>query len=488
MRQIPPTPNRRSRVAAVAVVALSGLLVLAAMAAPAEARPSADKAAKASSRKEPVPTTADAPEAATVDGTLRRAAVQVAVATTSDWVQVDLPGSSAGHVVVANPEGRDVHPIASGFVVTGPAAHATVTVDLVVEVPRTQEQGWIVVTQGGAGASAVDVANRTGELVPVTRLVTDWTTTRRHTVVTADQLMGDEQLEWVRADTERRVLAFSYPWFGEWAETDPSLPVHPSSTWRSDSADDALAMAQLARANGIDGFVMSFSGGAVHGLPLHHALRAAEQTGGTATVLIETTHAGSAEVVEQWIAQALRQASSPAFQRLDGVPVVFVFETGLLAPATWQAISDRLAAAGTPVHIVGDTWHGAMAGQYRYNAMLQSPTDEMTEAELTTWNQAVSRGLRAEATLGSGEPGLVVATVQPGWDDSNLRGDGRVVVDRDGTAAYDATWRAALAGEADWVVITSWNEWYEATGVAPSKEYGDTALRASKAWAERFAG
>jgi hypothetical protein len=125
---------------------------------------------------------------------------------------------------------------------------------------------------------------------------------------------------------------------------------------------------------------------------------------------------------------------------------------------------------------------------YRYNALLQTETDPMTGTELTDWNQTISRALRARATLGSGDPGLVVATVQPGWDDHLVRGADRLVVGRAGTATYDATWSAALAAEADWVVVTSWNEWFEGTGIAPSAEYASTALAATGPWALRFRG
>jgi hypothetical protein len=287
------------------------------------------------------------------------------------------------------------------------------------------------------------------------------------------------------------VLAFTYPWFDETAATDPLLSVHPTEPWRSWSAEDALRATQLARQNGIDGFVLSWAGGAQHGLALYHALNAAAQTGGTATILLETVEAGTPAVAEQWIREALRQSSSPAFQRLDGVPVVFAFDAGVLPKAEWRGISDRLAASGTPVRIIADIWDGqggAVAGMYRYNAMLQTPTDPMTATELTDWNRGISRALRARATLGHGDPGLVVATVQPGWDDRPLRGADRLAVPWDGVETYGATWQAALAAEPDWVVITSWNEWFEGTGIAPSAEHGTDALVATGHWAQLFRG
>ena len=423
---------------------------------------------------------------------MRRAALRIVVTTTSDWAQVDLPGISAGHVVVDNPQGRQVRPTARGLVVRGPVrTYGTVTVDLVTEVPQSFEAGEVTVSQGGAGGTSVQVDNRTEAPYRVASLSTSWSPTRRSVKIPADTLMGTQQLEWDRADGERRVLAFTYPWFGEWAKTDPRLSVHPAETWRTLDRDDAVHMASVARAHGIDGFVMSFAGAKHHGLPLHHSLEAAAETGGTATILLETTQAGSAAIAEQWLAEALRQGDHPAFMRLDGVPVVFTFASGSVSPAEWQGITQRLAVAGTPVRIIADAWHGndgAFAGHYRYNALLQSATDEMTSTELLTWNQAVSRGLRARSTLGAGSPGVVVATVQPGWDNHLMKGEGSLVIPRDGTATYDRTWQAAVASEADWVVITSWTEWYEGTGIARSTEHGTTALEATATWAERFHG
>ena len=425
----------------------------------------------------------------TSDTGLRRAALRIIVRTTSDWVQVDLPGVSAGHVVVTSSGASEVQPTGRGVVVRGQAGVLrSVAVDVVTEVPPTIQQAWIVLKQGGAGSASAAIQNRTAAPYAVASLATRAGSTSTKTVSISD-LMGPTQLEWARADDERRVLAFTYPWFDESAATDPLLSARPIELLRSWSGADAQRAAQLARQNGIDGFVMSWAGGREHGLALYHALTAAAETGGTATILLETVEAGSAAVAEQWIREALRQSSSPAFQRLDGVPVVFVFDAGVLPKAEWRGISDRLAASGTPVRLIGDIWDGqggAITGMYRYNALLQTETDLMTPSELTDWNRGISRALRARATLGHGDPGVVVATAQPGWDDRPLRGEDRLRVERNGVKTYDATWQAALAGEADWVVITSWNEWYEGTGIAPSAEHGDDALVATGPWAQRF--
>ena len=472
-RSAPRALRRLLAVAAVTMGALGAVTATVAQAAPS--RTSTTEATVTSTAVE--------------SDSLRRAVLRITITTSSDWAQLDMPGASAGHVVRSNRGNRGVQPTERGVVVHGTAGRSSsVTVDVVTELRRSTTTGLITVRQGAAGSTQATVENRTTKPFTVATVngVPDGS---RSVQVSADALMGGVQLPWTRADDERLVLAFTYPWFGDWARDSPALSVHPTSPWRSWRDDDAMAMATLARDHGIDGFVMSFSGAQRDGLALYQTLAAGARTGGRATILLETAAAGSADVVEQWLREALSQASSPAFLRVDDVPVVFAFESGRVPLASWKAITDRLAAAGTPVRVIGDSWDGGagiMAGQYRYNALFEAPNELMTTDRLTDWNQRVARGLRARATLGVGDPGLVVATVQPGWDDRLLRGADRVAVDRDGTATYDETWRAGIAGEPDWVVVTSWNEWFEGTGIAPSLEFGHTALEATRRSAQRF--
>lgn len=288
---------------------------------------------------------------------------------------------------------------------------------------------------------------------------------------------------------DRRVLAFLYPWFGPGATSDPQLSVHPMAPYIAYKPASAQEAARLARTHGIDGFVLSFAGASRQGLALRQVLDAAAATGGTATVVIESREARTAAVIERWIAEALSQADQPAFLRVDGVPVVFAFASGTIPATAWGEISDHLAAAGHPVKIVGDVTPSAtnrMAGQYRYNTLMRDATSAWPMSAIADWNRALTLGLRTTALRRGQAPGLVVATVQPGWDDRPLRGQTNLAVDRAGTTVFEQTWRAAIAADPDMVLITSWNEWYEGTGIAPSREYGTTALDATATWAAAF--
>ncbi len=427
-----------------------------------------------------------------VTAPVRRAHLRAVVLTTSDWVRVTLPGVSAGHHVVNEPASRELAPTRHGFTVRGVAgSFGAIGIDVVSEIPVDATEVRLTVQQGAAGTTAAWVQQVSDTGASPTRLPVVSSERAATVTVPVADLFGSDDLELARAVADpahRQVLAFTYPWFSEAAVTDTELSVHPIDPLLADRAPSALAAAQLARANGVDGFVMSFAGGRENGLDLYQALQAARATNGTASVLIEARRAGSAAAVEQWVREALRQADDEAFLHYDGVPVVFVWGAFTLEPTVLGDLAAELATEGTPVDFVTDAHiskRPGIAGGYRYD-VLQGFQPADLESGLVRANLDSELFARAGATLRGEQPTLHIATVEPGFDDEPLRGDLHPVIERNGTSTYDATWKAALATQPDWVVVTSWNEWYEGTSIAPSLEYGDDALAATARWSAQL--
>ena len=50
------------------------------------------------------------------------------------------------------------------------------------------------------------------------------------------------------------------------------------------------------------------------------------------------------------------------------------------------------------------------------------------------------------------------------------------------------TWNAAIQAGADWVNVTSFNEWIEGSQIEPSAGYGDQYVNINKDWSDRFKG
>jgi hypothetical protein len=63
-----------------------------------------------------------------------------------------------------------------------------------------------------------------------------------------------------------------------------------------------------------------------------------------------------------------------------------------------------------------------------------------------------------------------VATVMPGYDDTEIRSPG-YVVDRQNGSYYNSFWSVAKSSFPDAYIITSFNEWHEGTEIEPSLEY-----------------
>jgi hypothetical protein len=66
---------------------------------------------------------------------------------------------------------------------------------------------------------------------------------------------------------------------------------------------------------------------------------------------------------------------------------------------------------------------------------------------------------------------IFVATVTPGYNDTEIRFPG-YVVDRQNGTYCTSFWSVATASFPDGYVITSFNEWHEGTEIEPSREHG----------------
>jgi hypothetical protein len=436
---------------------------------------------------------AESAEAApTVDPNATLALLRVTITTTSDWTRVTLPPGRFPKAHVTANSGAALSMPGDKFVMNNvPAGGATVDVRVLYEETTLADPVDLVIHKGYNGQTRVTIENLDSGLP-----VADVTNIRRGTATNELRVPlsravvfsgGDTELP--HADARDLVLAFYYPWFDEESYDDPRLPdrpVDPSDVYKY---DDVLAMTQQSRSHGIDGFVVSWSGER-DGTAFAHAINAAEATGGVATGYLETLNANAtydptkppdpAIVGGRLYGLLAAFRDRPAFLKSDGVPVVFVFGMNSLGVSTWKKILDDLAAAGYPVRLVGDgslpSYRPVVWGSHIYNPNL------LSEPDLTRFNKARTLGMRGDAAVNpAAQPGLFAATVSPGY----IKGE--TVVPRGPNGEhYTSRWRAGLASDPDWIVVTSWNEWLEGTSVQPGVKEGDLALRQTAEFATSF--
>jgi glycosyl hydrolase family 99 len=296
------------------------------------------------------------------------------------------------------------------------------------------------------------------------------------------------------------VLAHYYPWYDVDTWSDPQMADRPLRLYSTESQPDVNAEALTARAAGIDAWVVSWqgleAGSGFNDRRMRIALAAAAAAGMRACAYTETYVANPGNdpsrpidprTLLDWLADLVdRYGGHPAYLRVGGRPVILTYAASLLPAADWAEVIARLKSSGRNPLLIGDFARSplldAFDGEYQYSNVFSSG-DALAALDL-----AESLRVRTFNLLRPGDLRRVwVASVTPGFDDSHLvaRATPRIV-DRAAGAVYADQWSKAIDTGADWVVVTSWNEWWENTEIEPGVRYGRAYLDATRQWAQAF--
>ncbi|MBM4342371.1 MAG: hypothetical protein FJ100_03220 [Deltaproteobacteria bacterium] len=414
--------------------------------------------------------------------------LRVMVDTTADWTRVEVRGAlvhAVGHALQVAGPAEVATPILQGsaIVVRKPVrdlSRVRLTVDFAA-LP-TGDPLQVHVTRGDAGGTAVQVTSAGG------RLAQDRSSGKLPLVGNLrilDLTLRDFGRPLPRKDWGRRVLAFYYGWWGtphgpakKWQHWDPAAPHKgvnlPPKLGLYDSLDGGTLHMHTtwAKQAGIDTLVMSvWQRDARQDAILRALLDAAEHDGLSVSAYLEAAdnHQDLRKQLEWLVGNDMRH---PAWLTVHGLRVVFLY-TRIFDKV--DADGYRKALDGLPVLAIGDRmqpqWLDVLGGLHSYVSFV-SPASYADELRLG----------RQHARL---RDKLVVATVMPGYDDSNIRFPGTFHARRDGDMLRDH-WQIAQA--ADWVVLTSFNELHEGSEIEPTEPEGDLWLRRMRGWADAFKG
>jgi hypothetical protein len=263
------------------------------------------------------------------------------------------------------------------------------------------------------------------------------------------------------------VLAYYYIWFNptSWnrAKTDyPAL-----GRYSSDDTEILRRHVRMAKAAGIDGFLVSWK----HTPQLDARLAALVDVARRENFKLGIVYQGLdfardplplATVRADLAHFADRYATDPVFD-LFGRPVVVW--TGS-EKFTAEQIDDTVGQARRQLLVLGNAKNvdgvaatrGVLDGQAYYWSSAD-PVEEKTDRKLTAMSEAVKR-----------TGGLWIAPVAPGFDARMI--GGRREVDRRDGRTLRASFAAARHSTPDALGVISWNEFSENTHIEPSERFG----------------
>jgi hypothetical protein len=278
------------------------------------------------------------------------------------------------------------------------------------------------------------------------------------------------------AQGERLVLAFYYAWFDltTWQKPLSDQPAQPYASTDPAAIERHVREAQQA---GIDGFVQSWYGPQVENnqtetnfarlldVSAQHGFRAAVDLEMTSPFFHSTT-----DVVNALNHLLTVHAQHPAYLRVGGRPVIFFWRQGQYPVETWNSIRNQVDPSRTSIWIAEGTdlsYLGPFDGLHLYSVAWSADPAGV----LAGWGDRVREWGAAQ-----GVSKTWVATVMPGYDDLNTGRAHAFVRSRAGGEYYRQCWSGAIESGANWVVITSYNEWREGSQIETSTGYGDFYL------------
>jgi hypothetical protein len=267
------------------------------------------------------------------------------------------------------------------------------------------------------------------------------------------------------------LLAYYYAWW-EPPKISGALftPVQPYPAWVQQIGDDPDLMRQhvaQAQSAGIDGFIVNRSS------DLNHLL---DVVRGSDFRLSLQVDAGSDPASE--IDAFYKHIGDPNLIRYQGQPVLFFWYVRGHTAAFWSDLRGRIDPQHTALWIAdGDDF-----------SVLGSATWDGISPYAIAWSSNPRSQLPAWAAKArNAAPNkLYVPPVSPGCDD-HLAHTATCVQERAGGAYYQATLDGAAASNPAWaIVVSTFNEWMEATQIEPATQYGDEYLDLTRAFADTW--
>ena len=423
--------------------------------------------------------------------------LRLTLSTTSDWARAELQGIGIRvHEMTSLTPGTQHYAKDSGWTIVPPVgASAVAVVDMVVTLPERAEPH-VVVRKGMVGTATVRIDAVNGpepQSVLEEQLSSNDRDLNERRISIDPEAVGTGDLSVPPVDPRRLTLAFYYPWFGADAPSKRSVrPDKPARPYDTADPGEVASMVDQAGDAGVDGFIVSWSGERHRNSVQLLVDAVAAQPGFVVAPLLELRAFREPNLLlgDRFDPDEAAHATRAFFDHVpasstlevDGRPVVFVFGMWDLSAEEWKAFLAQVA--DLDLFVVGDRLDRSHRTDGNYDYDPNGLNRQQLEQRART---AVDENRLRPIVDRSRPSRLWAATVSPGLDtrSTSLPLTGRWT-SREAGARYDMTWDVALGAQPDWVLITSWNEWYEQTHIAPGTTSGRRALDQTARWTARF--
>jgi hypothetical protein len=290
------------------------------------------------------------------------------------------------------------------------------------------------------------------------------------------------------AQGEHLVLGFYYNWYDEKSFGPRKTSDQPVAPYRSADRATIERHVDQAKQAGLDGFIVSWYG--PRDAPdnqtesnLRTLLDVAQDKDFKVAVDFETAgpfFRTRSDTQNALAALLSTHAHHPAYLKVGGKPVVFFWQNSRFGVNDWAAMREAI----DPLHRSIWISEGAnldylrvFDGHHLYNiAWAADP-----RAEVIKWGKRVR-----EKAIELGAFKYFVGTVMPGFDDRLTGRSGTIYRPRDNGDYLRRSFEGATQSNADWVAVTSFNEWVEGSQIEPSVIYGDQYLNLSAELAQVY--
>ena len=301
------------------------------------------------------------------------------------------------------------------------------------------------------------------------------------------------------------MFAAYYVWYatgpgphGKWVHwgepTKPQTVATPlSGRYESDDAEVVRWHIRLAKAAGLSGFFVSWwgtgAGQPVPGLTARSfekvVLPIAEEEDFKVALMDETAqfHRDFDGVKRSLAEHLAKYKDSPAYLRIDGKPACYLYQVCFdprLTPQTFRELTEHVDARVGPVYWIVDKIANPDNHFQLPPAWLADPKPAAAYAFYSTFS--IFRTWDYESLITRYKPvvasahqaGLkMMVPVHPGHDNSRTGNPQVFVMPRDNGDTLRGYLRAATDSQADYILLTSFNEWPETTVVEPAAEWDE---------------